>query len=352
MGMVQHDQPFDDAYSKEIIARIRELSPDLDEYVVTQQYLTETQEENLSPLWLRNKLLVKLNDELNESGIFINMEIDDMLDQPLFIETMLTLKAKFLEDKLFMFLKDHQETRNDLSELVNDDCITDVIECCSRNFPLDEGWESLANIEANRPGILRSTDKFNDLLTIVIERCERLGDDEVANDSETDKMLEYLKYLAQRKSKIVEIASVIYSSDDGGKQDISKEQIITDALVRFESEMSRPKMIREYIDGPESVKTFVDNHRQPFLNKWHHCFEFWLETADKAAIPSNLEAAILVATLYVDAPDPDHARVHVVEVFENLIDQFGDRYPVFRDIIDRALGNLVVVEGRVNNEIA
>lgn len=351
MGMVQHDQPFDDTYSQEIIARIRELSPDLDEYVVTQQYLVETQEENLSPLWLRNKLLTKLNDELNDSGIFVNMDMDDMLDQPLFIETLITIKAKFLEDKLFMFLKDHQDTRNDINELIADDCLDDVIECCARNFPLDEGWESLSSIMAQRPGILRSTEQFNDLLKTVIERCERLGDSEIANGSETDKMLEYIKYLSDRKTKIVKIASIIYASNDAGQSNQDKEQIIAEALDRFESQLSRPNAIRDYLDGDEDVKTFVENRRQPYLNKWKHCFEFWLETADKTAIPSALEAAVLVATLYVDAPDPEHARVYVVETFDNLIDQFGDRYQTFRDIIDKALGNLVIVEGRMNNEI-
>ena len=349
--MVQHDQPFDDTYSKEIIGRIRELSPDLDEYVITRQYLLETQEENLSPRWLRNKLLTKLNDELNSSGIFINMDTDDMLEQPLFIEAMLTLKSKFSEENLFNFLKDHQDTRDDISELIADDCLDDIIECCARNFPLDEGWESLSTIMANRPGILRSTDNFNDLMKTVIERCERLGDSPIAQGSDVDKLLEYTGYLAKRKNKIVEIASVVYSADVEGNQNRDKEQILAEFMSRFETELSHPKTVRDYIDSSEDVKTFVNNKRQKYLTKWHHCFEYWIKTANKEAIPSELEAAVLVATLYVDALDPEHARVYVVETFENLIDQFGERYPIFRDIIDRALGNIVIVEGRVNHEI-
>ena len=351
MGMIPHDQPFDDDYSRDIIQRCRDLSPDLDEYVVTQQYLVETQEENLTPLWLRNRLLVKLIEELNASGIFVNMETDDLLDQPLLIEAVLTLKAKFDEERLFNFLKDHQSLRNDINELIDDDCCSDIIELCSRVMSVDEGWDSLVQVMSDRPGIIRSTEAFNNLIKIVLERCDLLGDEPVAHESEMDKLYSYTHYLADRKDKIRKIAEVIYSARDDGSTNADKVKIMDDCMMRFESQLSRPGAIRGYIDGELDVKEFVDNRRQFYLSKWKHCLEFWTSTADPRAIPSDIEAAILVATLYVDAPDKNHARLHVVETFDNLIDQFGDRYPIIREIIDRAIGNIAVVEGRMNNEI-
>lgn len=351
MGIVPHDQPFDDDYSRDIIQRCRDLSRDLDEYVVTQQYLVETQEENLTPLWLRNRLLVKLIGELNASGIFINFDTDDLLDQPLLVEAVLTLKAKFGEERLFQFLKDHQSLRNDINELIDDDCCSDIIELCSRTMPLDEGWESLVNVLADRPGIIRSTEAFIDLIKSVLERCDSLGDDPVAQDAEMDKLYDYTNYLSNRKDKIRKIAEVIYSSRDDGSTNADKVKIMDECMTRFESQLSRPGAIRGFIDGELDVKNFVDTRRQFFLSKWKHCLEFWTTTADPKALPSDIEAAILVATLYVDAPDPNHARLHVVETFDNLIDQFGDRYQAFREIIDRAIGNIAVVEGRLNNEI-
>ena len=119
---------------------------------------------------------------------------------------------------------------------------------------------------------------------------------------------------------------------------------VAEIMKNFEKELSRPSAIRKYIDGEVAPKQFVEQYRLPFLGRWKHCLEFWVAIADHQAIPSDIEMAILVATLYVDAPDPQHARIHVVSVFENLIDVLGDRYNTFREIIDKALGNLVVVE--------
>ena len=74
MGIVNREQPFDDSYSKEIIQRIREISADLDEYLVTQKYLIETPEENLSPVWIRNRLITGLIDQLSDIGIQLELD--------------------------------------------------------------------------------------------------------------------------------------------------------------------------------------------------------------------------------------------------------------------------------------
>lgn len=348
MGIVLQEQQFDDDYSKEIIAKVRELSVELDEWIATESYLLETSQENVNSLWIRNRLLTKVIDQLNDYGIIFSQDIDQMLDSPLMIDTILTLRAKFDPDRLYAFLRNHQSLREDIEEIIGDDCIEDVISLCSRTMSLDEGWESLSKVIGANSNVFGSTGVFNDLLDDVIARCKRLGDEEIVPNDDMNKLLQYTKFLSERKNKIASIVSIIYSTTEQGSQIKDKMEIALNAMREFETELSRPKAIREFIDDTEfTPKSFVEKRRMFYVSKWRHCFEYWIQPEHQTLLPSDLEAAILVATLYVDAPDPEHARVYVVETFENLIDQLGNRYAQFRDIIDRAISNIVVVEGGV-----
>ena len=49
MSLVQPNQTIDDTYSAEIIAKARSLSAEIEEYVVTQQYLTEVDDADVVP---------------------------------------------------------------------------------------------------------------------------------------------------------------------------------------------------------------------------------------------------------------------------------------------------------------
>ena len=356
MGVIQREPSFDAKYSQEIIARARELSPEIDEYIITQRYLVETPEENLTPEWLRNRVLIMTIEQLGMLGIFVNQSADSILDQPLFIDAVLTLRSKFDPDRLYSFLSKHQTIRDEISQLIDDDCIEDVVRCCSRLLPLDEGWESIVNLLDNRPSMLRSTGVFNTKLTEVLDRCDRLGDDPMFSDDDTERMLGYAKFLADRKTKICDIAASIYSTNVAGEKSQEKMEIVASSMKYFESQLSRPETIRQFIDGEFSPNSFIEKIRSFYVSKWRHCLEFYLaqentNDVDPRYFPSDLEAAIMVATLYVDAPDKTHARVFVLETFENSADQLAGRYTKFRDIIDKAMSNLVVVEGEVNYAI-
>jgi hypothetical protein len=345
MGIVNHEQPYDDEYSREIIAKARELSSDIDEYVLTQEYLVETPEENLTPLWLRNRLIGKVIEELSDFGITISMDPDDIMDQPLMVDVVLTLRSKFDPERWKKFMLDHTDIRDDVEQLIDDDCISDVIGHCNRVFVVDEGWDSLARICENRPGFLQSNEKFNDVLKESFVACDNIGESPAVPDKEIDRMLEYSKYLSDRKIKIRSLASSIYSiTESGAARD--NDEVVCQAMGRFEVELSRPSVIRQYLDGELDVKTFVQQKRQFFLTKWKHCLDFWTTTSDESAIPSKLEAAILVATLYVDSPDPDHGQVHVMEIFDGVADLLGERYQRFREIIEPAIGNIAVMSER------
>lgn len=162
--------------------------------------------------------------------------------------------------------------------------------------------------------------------------------------SDMDKLLGYNSFLSERKSAITKITRIIYAANDLGEMDQSRQEIVDQIMRGFERELSRPSVIRDYLGSEVDVKQFVETRRQIYASRWNHCMEYWVTTANHGAVITELEMAKLVATLYIDAPDRDHARVHVVSVFENSADMLGDRYEKFRDMIDKALGNLVIVE--------
>lgn len=344
MGIVNHEQPFDDEFSREIIAKARELSSDLDEYVIGQQYLVETHLENITPLWLRNRLLIKLVEELADLGITFNVDSDDIVDMPVYIYAVLALRAKFDRARFAEFIKTHPVLADELEQLLDDDCIEDIVGCCSRYLPLDEGWESISNLMANRPGIIQSNGEFNNMLSDTFSASISIGDHPTVDDTNIDKVLEYNKFLSERKAKIIKVASVVQSVHDDGVVPNGVNEIVTQAMSRFESELSRPSVVNKFIESGLDPKTYVDQCRQFFTSRWNHCLEYWVSTANVAAVPSNLEASIMVATLFVDAPADHNARTYVVEVFERMVDQLGERYYMFRDILDKSIGNLVVID--------
>lgn len=350
MGTVSSGQEVDDEYSKEIIAKIRGLSPELDEYYVTESYLLEADQDVITATWLRNRLLIKVIDQLHDRGIDINLDTDKLLDSPLLIDAVLTLRSKFDADNLFELLRDHQDLREEISELLDDDCIEDVITTCNKLLPIDEGWDSLVNLLELRPEILRSSAEFTAYVQKALDRCDRLGDNDPIAETDTDKLMSYIKYLSERKTKVAKLAASMYSIDETTGQ-VNKNRIdhVYEVTVGYESELSRPENIRKFIDGELDVKNFVDQLRMFYTNRWRHCFDYYTAKDHQALIPSDLEMAVLIATLYIDAPDQSHARIHVIETFENLADMLGDRYMQFRTILDRLLGNLVVVEGGMNN---
>lgn len=347
MGIVKHDQPYDDEYSRDIIAKARELSSDIDEYIVTQQYLVDTPEENLTPLWLRNKVIGKIIEELVDLGITVCMDPDDIMDQPLMVDAVMTLRAKFDPDTWCKFIIDHAEMRDDIEQLIDDDCIADVIDYCSRVMRLDEGWESLSKLNANRPGFVQSSGKFNDMLKDSFVACDNLGDTPAVPENDMDALLGYSKFLADRKIAIRSIASGLHAVNDHGGIPKMRNYIVDQAMSRFEVELSRPGVVRQFLDSEMEPKAFVEQRRQFYLTKWKHCLEYWANVADENALPSKLEACIMVATLYVDAPDSTHASVYVMETFDNMQDMFGERYQRIREIIEVAIGNLAII-GRGN----
>lgn len=351
MAIVSQDQPFSDEYSAEVIAKVRELSPDLDEYVVTQSYLRETAEENLSPLWLRNKLVTRLVDEeLDSMGIAINVPTDDICDQPLYIQAALYLRSKFDTDGFYEFLKDHQSFVDYVREVADDpDCIGEIVEYISHYLPLDEGWEYLSRLNTERPGFISSDTKFVvNVIQTALDKLDSEPNADIIVPENENIVHTYIGYLGDRKQKVAAVAKTIYSThvaveDNSMVQSSNKEAAVNAVMNTFERELARPDVVSQL--DPEVKKIPLYDIRSKFVAKWPHTLEYYCDPANSAKVPSALNVSVMVATKYVDYGANSSARVRIIEDLELARTALGDdRYNQIREMLDDAIGNMIVVE--------
>lgn len=350
MSVLYHTESSDDSYSHETIAKAMELSPAADDYVTMQTYLRETLPESVTPEWLRNRLVRLLLEELEALGVSIAMEIDAMLDSPELVTNILVLRAKFDPDRMYELLRNRPSVANDIREfLADDDCIMNIVGYLHEVLPLDEGWESLVRLDESRPGVLMSTEKLIETMESVFERLDRLGEPDITENVSMDKVQEFTKAVVERRERIGKVAEAIYAE---GKIEAGAKEVrlaaVRNLLPQFEHELSRPKMVEKWNTVGGCPFKFISEVRKPYLPKWTHTIEHWIRPEFRNSVPTELQMAFLVATLYVDAPDQEKARLHVLETFENVIDQFDAvRRDKFRKMIDDALSNLVVFNGGV-----
>lgn len=349
MGLVITDKNIDDSYSGEVIRKAMALSPEIDEYVTTQQYLRETTEENLSPAWLRNKVLTIVLEQLGDRGIDFNITESVALDDPLAVQALLFLRTKFDQDFLYDLFRSHQDVADYVREVMDDtDCIVDIIEYCYRLFYLDDGWKALGEFNELKQGVIESTSAFNDMLDEVIGRVDRLGTPSTMTDYNRSVVGAYLKYLGDRKTTVEKLAKCIYST-----QIVSTEssETVTVAQAKnvavemfmggFEKELARPSVVSQL--DPDNHNIDVNEVRAKFAPRWQHTLDYWLLPEHSNQCPSELAFAVMVATMYHDLGCKPQARADIVELFESSADMLGARYAKFRDMLDNALGNLVIV---------
>ena len=348
MGVTLTDLSIDDSYSAEVIQKAMHLSPEIDEYVTTEQYLLETDEDNLTPAWLRNKLMTIVLEQLSASGIKINMPESTMLDDPLMVHDILLVREKFDHDYLFELFKDHKDIADFVREVTDDsDCIGDIIAYCASIFGRNESWEMLGDLLKQKSGVIESTDVFVDVLNQALDRLDRLGDPGLIDASNEGLVTAYVRFLGKRKRDITTIAKTIYStkvsveSNEIAKVD-AKEVAVDGFMQTFEKELVRPSVI----SGLDPSKDVVDIGpvRASFVPKWQHTLEYWLLDENLGKIPSELTFAVMIATMYEDFGANSEARAKIIGRFEENIDTLGSRYERFRDMLDNALANLVTFQ--------
>ena len=362
MSLVQPNQTIDDTYSAEIIAKARSLSAEIEEYVVTQQYLTEVDDADVvDSMWLRNRLTVMIVEQLDARGLHIQAGKPQICNDPALVHLAMTLRSKFDTDKLYDFLRDREELRNELSEIINDDAdsVGEFVLACNGVCPLDEGWEYIGRMLEDKPGIVTSVSAFVEMINEVVEKIDRLGPPDPVDEDDRSSVDKVIQYLGNRKRQIEDIASTMYGTtikstpSTESIADISayRKQVVSGAMVDFEKELGRTKYVLECAKSADMNKTLNDI-RSKFTPNWRHCLEFWVKPENaQSDAPSELDVVIMTATLFVDAGvNNSSAKVLVIEAVEKASDLLGKNYDFIRQSVDNALGNIVLKqEGALTN---
>ena len=362
MGQVYQNETIDDTYSAEVIAKARSLSAEIEEYVVTQRYLTEVEDADVvDPEWLRNRLTVMVVEELERRGINIQLGKPQICLDPSLVHLVMVLRSKFDTDKLFDFLRDREELREEIGEISADesDCIEEVVLACNRACPLDEGWEYIGRMMEMRPEVVSSSEEFVELLSTTIERADRMGPPDPMEGDNHDKMAKFVGYLGDRKRKVAEIAATIYSTviksapatESIAEVSHYRKNVVTNVMDDFEKELGRSKYVVACCESADPAKE-LNNIRNKFTVNWRHCLDYWCRPeVNSTDSPSELDIAIMTATLFVDAGvNNSAAKALVIDAVEQKVDALGKNYQYIRDGVDNALANIVLnQEGGLNN---
>lgn len=265
MGSLLVQTSIDDQFSAKVIADLREASRDIDEYVLTQAYLNEATEEMLSPEWLKNRLVRKALEELEDNlGIKVNMDQDQVLDDVRTIQAVCYLMLLFQEDKIYQLLRKQPDLAKAIeTEIsVDDDSIESIIQSIHEVIPLADDWGYLADYTENQVGLIESTQVFGDWLRKIFERIDRLGDASVV-DQDPLVINQFVQYLARRRDKVVQLASHMLASireDYNGQPPQDVIDVLRVHAWDIDASKSRPgfiqKMLRElYWNLNKSKKT-------------------------------------------------------------------------------------------------
>lgn len=333
MGLINIDPSIDDDYSAEVIRLARERSPDIDNWLTTEQYLNETHPDNLSPLWLRNRCIVKICSELDDMGVRVQRDPDDVCDAPEMVYFVLMLRTKFDPEHLFETLRDHRDLFETVRAELNGESLETIISWCKENLPLDEGWGLLGRVSDENPGIVDGENmNFVSSLRVIVERVDALGDPDITSEQDQDLVLRYIQFLAKRTDYIRQIAYDIWANRCEDFQRKSRRTLIDNLIDSgFEKTLAERGVIDQilpvfeglHLNDLNEVVEFLNHQRKPFKKSWSHCLEYYAGEERKHCPDSVL--ALMLATLIVDCPDLQHVRTYIQQEVDDHLDVLGEQ---------------------------
>ena len=211
--------------------------------------------------------------------------------------------------------------------------------------------DKLAGIVLNNDSGVASVAVLGDGKTPIFHR-----DDVIAYDPALFK-----EYLGDRKRQIEDIASTMYSTviknapSTESVADVSayRKQVVSGYMVDFEKELGRSKYVIACATSSNQSKT-LNEIRNKFTPNWRHCLDYWVKPgiAD-AESPTELDVAIMTATLFVDAGVTNSAaKAMVIDAVEKAADALGKNYEFIRQSVDNSLGNIVLKQEGVLTNVA
>lgn len=322
----------DDDYSTEVIKLARARSPNVDNWIITEQYMLEAmQEEIVTPEWLRNKSISKIvNEDFDLLGIRINKDLDVLLDQVEMVYLVLTLRQKLDPVNLYQLFKTHIELAEDVASC-DGDYIDVIATWCRERNALDDGWEFIGTTMADNPDLIDSLPQMKQLIDEVVNKVYANGAPDVTVEAPEDLVVKLINLLAERQAKIRKIVDTIWCNS--GNNDFatkSRTALVDRYFDSFEHQTGRRSVIAAHayelasvdINDTAASSRILAALRKPFLVQWPHCIEHYL--GDKMVKISDTLVAIMFATMFVDEPDRQNIRTNLEYKLKINEDQLGE----------------------------
>ena len=325
-------------FEQDLIAKIRYLSPDIDEYFANQEYkrLTtdEAGSEEITDRFLLNVALELLFGEVKAMGIEADLNVDDFTETPAELSTLLAIREKFDKDNLYETLKNlsddsfasFQNTYESIQ--LPEDLFMELAPWFGRLFSEDPQWR-LIDLAVTR---WYSTEDFGhhltEIMTRLLEKTDR--NKAVVNDENLSSVARFLRLMAIRRDTIT-----VY---------------IKELLKLFPDELNEDvlaKMIKNYDiqklnhDQLPLFATYNDVHPKeepPFLKKHHlevdHHVEYWegkWKIHQKYGTPmpkyTHEIAVMLVVSLVLDDLSQRQMMNHI-KPLKDIVDRDGYEFTV------------------------
>lgn len=299
----------DDDYSREVIGLAKDRSEKIRDWLAEEGYLLETDQENVTYEWLRNRCVVMIGEDLFEMGIRVGIDIDTVCDQPQLVYAFLMLRKKFDEENLTELLKTHRTIRELWSEIaVDTDCLVDFVKRCSDILPLDEGWLLLANTFDEYPGVWENTHLLSDTINEICDRCDQSAP-AVDEDVDPDKVIKFVSLLHKRAEIIRDLAKQLLYPVATDKYDKAAVASMIDAYIDkgFEIQLGLRECMSKHAEEIEhldysndtEVKMFLSKIRKPYLKFWEHALEYFTVPGNNTV--RDVAVAVMTATLVADS---------------------------------------------------
>lgn len=302
---------------QDIIEKAKALSPAISDYFEEQQYkrfTDEVQQEEVTDRYLLGVAIELLIGELKDIGIESDYTADDIIEDPLQLQTLFALRSKFDQASLYETLshlseKTLSDFRNAYESIeLPEDLLLELGPWFSEVFPSDEQWLAIkSSIET-----WYSTSAFATHLSGILSMLRDVDltpapvtDDNVAVVSR------FLEMMRIRQEKLLDLVLRLSKLFPEISLDILRHKISTYDHQKLDGD--NLPLFATYNEHPvEPEPDYVVHHHHTV----DHHVEYWVDRAKTTAPGADLgytkEIAVLVVlSMVLDDDDPTTMRRNI-----------------------------------------
>ena len=195
-------------FQEQFLLNVKENCPNILEYLDTESYKAEVEDEDLlNDNFIFNRVVDLLLLELKELGIHMDVG-DEVYTEVDSLVSMIALRVNFAYNTLSERVGSSSDMIQQVTDLLESGeydselVIQEVVELFKVNFPLSEQWELLYNNNM----LYHNDDTFVKLIKYTLEHVE---EDDPMDDAELDNIIKYTKLVAKHTELFQERVRVV-----------------------------------------------------------------------------------------------------------------------------------------------